>query len=97
MPDFIFENDAQLYLSDARGVYIPRDFVDSTKRECVTGVTDEDWEILKNPEHEQYWDTWCLFEDNAKITSPDTGIVYTLYQNGDLWLVPEGCDIPEHM
>ena len=45
MTEMTFENDAILLLSDARGQYIPRDFAREVKRECVTGVTEEDWAI----------------------------------------------------
>ena len=38
-----------LWLSDARGVYIPRDFANSfsNRAKDVTGVSDEDWAILE--------------------------------------------------
>lgn len=78
----------QLFLSDARGIYIPRDFAECVYRDKVTGVTDEDYAILANPEHEWYWEAWTEVLDNARITDTD-GTVYTLYQDGDLWLVPE--------
>lgn len=41
--------DMLLWLSDARGVYIPRDFAMSfaDRAKSVTGVSDEDWETLE--------------------------------------------------
>ena len=82
------------YADSARGVYIPQHFAESIKRENVTGVSDEDWNILElDPNDEDtpdyYWDVWNDAEQNARITRPDTGIVYALHQDGDLWLVPE--------
>lgn len=91
---FDLPDAAILYADSARGVYIPQHFAESIKRECVTGVSDEDWNMLAldpNDENtpEYYWDVWNDVEQNARITCPNTGIVYTLYQDGDLWLVPE--------
>jgi hypothetical protein len=96
---YTFEDDAILFLSDTRGVYIPRDFAQSIKRECVKGVSDEEWKILEaGPDYEEnefYWDVWNDVEQNAEITDPSNGIVYTIYQNGDCFLVPIDCEIPE--
>lgn len=81
-----------LWLSDARGIYIPRDFATSFRDRAkhVAGVTDEDWEILESgPDHEWYWETWSDVCDNALITD-DKGVKYTVYQDGDCWLIPDG-------
>ena len=83
-----------LWLDEARGVYIPRDFalcfIDRDK--AVTGVDPDDWAILEAcPEHELYWDTWQDVCDNAKVTETDS-TVYTLWQDGTLWLVEEGAE-----
>ncbi len=80
-----------LWLSDARGVYIPRDFVNSFADWAnVKNVSDEDKAILEaGPDHEWYWEAWdgvcrdCVVEDNS-------GNRYTVYQDGDCWLIPEG-------
>lgn len=88
-----------LYLDDHRGIYIPRDFATVTKRECVTGVDESDLDILRaGPDHDLYWDSWDMVCRDARVTDPRTGVVYTLYQDGALWLVPEGmewCDKTE--
>jgi len=39
---------------------------------------------------EFYWDIWQTVLDDAVLTDPKDGARYTLYQNDDLWLVPEG-------
>jgi hypothetical protein len=82
-----------LWLSDARGQYIPRDFATSFKdRTNVSGVSDEDWKVLEaGPDHEHYWDAWSNVCDNAEITD-ENGVKFTVYQNGDCWLVPEGME-----
>lgn len=81
--------NAKLYLSDARGIYIPRDFAQGTKRECVANVNDEDWQtLLAGPDHEWYWEAWETVLDRATLTDPTSGEQFTLYQDGDLWLLP---------
>lgn len=91
---FDLPESAILFADSARGVYIPQHFAESIKREQVTGVSDEDWTILElDPNDEDtpdwYWDVWHDVEQKARVTCPKTGIVYALYQDGDLWLVPE--------
>lgn len=86
-----------LWLSDARGVYIPRDFAKSfvDRAKSVSGVTDEDWATLEaGPdyiENEGYWDTWTSVCDNAIVTD-EHGHQYHIYQEGDCWLVPVGME-----
>ena len=84
-------NGSLLYLMDARGVYIPQNFAEHTRRECVTNVTDSDWQcLLDGPtaENEWYWEAWNNVLSNARVTDPKSGTVYTVYQDGDCWLVP---------
>jgi hypothetical protein len=87
--------DLLLWLSDARGQYIPRDFAESfaDRAKSVRGVSDENWDILSDPKHEHYWDAWQDVCDNATVH--DGEIMYRLYQDGDLWLVPEGMEFNE--
>lgn len=84
--------DILLWLSDSRGVYIPRDFALSfqNRERDVTGVDADEWAILEaGPDHEHYCDVWSDVEQRAIVTD-ENGMKYRLYQNGDLWLVPEG-------
>lgn len=78
-----------LFLSDARGIYIPRDFADDIRHELVENVDEETWETLSNPDHEWYWDAWQDVCDSAIITDDD-GIKWTIHQDGDCWLIPVG-------
>ena len=83
-----------LWLSDARGICIPRDFAASfaDRAKSVSGVSDEDWSILEaGPDHEWYWEAWAKVCDNAKVTD-DKGNAYFVYQDGDCWLVPVGME-----
>ena len=73
-----------LILSDARGIYIPRDFVASV--DCSAwGISPQDAKTLENPENAGYWDSWADVLDNAKYVSGD-GDVYRLWQDGDLFI-----------
>lgn len=74
----------ELLLSDARGVYIPRDFVtefDLSKFENLPN----DMHLCSDPEFEHYWDIWQDALDSATYTKD--GNVWRLHQDGDLWLV----------
>ena len=82
-----------LLLSDARGQYIPRDFAREVKRECVSGISADEWETLEaGPDHEWYWETWNDVERNAVITDSTTGIQYHIMQDGDCWLIEKGAE-----
>ena len=69
-----------LLLSDARGIYIPRDFMDFENWQGVTGWQREQ---LQDPENEFYWDAWSDVLNNA--TYEKDGYTYQLMQDGDLW------------
>lgn len=85
--------DMLLWLSDARGIYIPRDFAQSfaDRSKHVSGVSEEEWQILEQPDHEHYWDVWNDVEQSAIVTD-ENGVKFRLYQDGDLWLVPDGME-----
>ena len=90
------ETEPLLYLDGSRGIYIPQDFALETKRECIEGVDDEALAILKEgPEHDFYWEAWDEVLDNAVLTDPVSKQHFTLHQDDDLWLVPEGYEFPE--
>lgn len=95
MANAIFETGSMmLWLSDARGIYIPRDFANSftDRAKSVAGVSEKQWEILEaGPDHEWYWETWDEVCNNAVITD-DEGVKYFVHQDGDCWLVPEGME-----
>jgi hypothetical protein len=86
---------AILLLSDARGVYIPRDFTSAVDFTHTTNITPDDWAILSiGPDHKEYWEAWQTILDNAIVT--DTGgNEYYLHQDGDLWAIPVGVNLSE--
>ena len=72
-------------LSDARGQYIPRDFIanfDITQ----WGIDPNSWEAntcAAGPDAPDYWDAWRCILDKAEFKEgPHT---WTLHQDGDLW------------
>lgn len=86
-----------LWLSDARGIYLPQDFADSfaDRSQFVSGVSDEDWEILESgPDHEWYWEAWEDVLNSARVKD-DKGFLYFVYQDGDCWLIPDGMEWSE--
>lgn len=86
---------SKLFYDGNRGQYIPQHFAQDIKRECVEGVSDDQYEILEaGPEHEWYWETWDEVLNNALVVDFD-GVKYTLYQDGDVWLVPIDAEWPE--
>lgn len=88
----LLPEEAELFADSARGIYIPQHFAEAVKRDLVTGVTEDDWRILEaGPEHELYWEAWNDVEQRAVVHAPG-GIDYYLYQDMDLWLVPEKPD-----
>lgn len=69
-------------LSDARGVYIPRDFLDLEHFKAQ--LSEREIQVLSDPEHEFYWETWDSILNRDFIVNGET---WTLYQDGDLWAV----------
>ena len=85
---FNLPDTAILFASDRHGIYIPQYFAESVDRTKLSGVSDEDLDILlSGPDHEHYWDAWNDVEQCAILTD-DNGVTYSMYQDGDLWLVP---------
>jgi len=82
-----------ILLSDSRGVYIPRDFVDLLSpeekeyQERKNGIDPETWEDLSDPENENYWEAWQELEGSF-VSENGTRI----YQNGDLYEISKEMD-----
>ncbi len=87
-----FLENAELLIDGNRGIYIPQlfakaalsgEFILRNKQQL-----QEELSILANgPEEEEYWEAWEEVLDTAILL--DGGQQYTLYQEGDLWAVPE--------
>ena len=84
--------DTVLFLSDTRGIYIPRDFARCIKREALSGVSADDMAILESgPDSEWYWEAWDSVCNSAIITD-ENGTKFRIFQDGDCWLVPDGME-----
>jgi hypothetical protein len=96
--DYQIPEDSFLFLDSHHGTYIPQLFIEQIRPECLSGVSDEDIAILKaGHDHEDYWEAWHSVLDHAIVTNVHGGIPhknarFTLYQDGDLWLVPENAE-----
>ena len=80
-------NAIRLLLNDARGIYIPRDFIeifDTVKWNI--DLSDYQRETLASPSNEGYWDTWECILNDARYTDIE-GNSYRLYQDGDLFAI----------
>jgi hypothetical protein len=94
MEDLDLQN-AILFADASRGIYIPQYFaktlVDDAEVEFIYhGIYH--WDTVKpilldGPDHPEYDEAWEFVLDNARVHH--RGKVYSLYQDGDLWLVPE--------
>lgn len=90
IPDFPKMPEEILYADSARGIYIPQHFAESVDRSKLSGVSKGDLNtLLGEPDQDYYWDTWASVCDDAILTDSN-GQQWTLYQDGDLWLVPLG-------
>ena len=78
-------NGLQLLLSDARGVYIPRDFCQNFDL-CQWHVDNKYTHLLSSPDNEWYWDYWDVVCSNAYFVD-ELGNKWILLQDGDLWAV----------
>lgn len=83
--------ELELLLDGHHGVYIPQLFAqyygDKLKGQQPDISLDIDT-LLAGPDGEFYWEAWEGILDGEYLD--DNGNKFTLYQSGDLWLVPDG-------
>lgn len=76
-------------LSDARGVYIPRDFVANFDMgEWGLDFERDKWALdtcAAGPDEDGYWDAWDEILRVAEFKQGEN--VWRLHQDGDLWAV----------
>lgn len=80
----VISKGCQLLLSDARGVYIPRDFAEGF--DLNAWHIDFDVSALSDPDSDLYWDTWERVVSSAFLLDAE-GNCFTLHQDGDLWAI----------
>ena len=74
-----------LLLDGHRGIFIPQAF-----GQIITAdIQEEDRSVLQDgPDHEHYWDVWEDVLNTCTWTDAD-GVTWSLYQDNDLWAVPD--------
>jgi hypothetical protein len=90
-------DDSRLIIGDHWGIYIPQRFCDGMDATDADRINVDilDVQVCQSgPDHPYYWDVWQSILDSAEITDRN-GQRWGLYQNGDLFEYPIGCDIPE--
>ncbi len=75
----------QEIIDSHHGIYIPKIFNDFMGWE--KGISSEDVEILNNPDHEFYWEVWEMVLNNAEFEHKESGLIWNLSQEGDLFAV----------
>jgi hypothetical protein len=78
----------ELLLSDARGIYIPRDFVQCFDSKAWHLKSEDIRALLKSPDSHYYWDVWDHVLSFAYFVD-DKDRTWRLYQEGDLFAI---CD-----
>ncbi len=74
----------QCLLIDSRhGIYVPKRFAEDFDHSKWQGLDKVDWNVLKNPDHEWYWEEWETVLNNG--TCLQDRYTYRLHQDGDLW------------
>ena len=78
-------------LSDARGIYLPRDAAETLDWTQFPDVKAEDLDVLRaGPDAQFYWDAWQDVLDRAETKDGDV-----LHQDGDLWLIRKDAAIED--
>lgn len=87
-----------LLIDSAAGIYVPKRFATNFAMDAW-GVSQEDADILSDPDHDEYWDVWTEVLDHAHHTDEDGALWHLHHDDGDgdggLFAVPEGYKYPE--
>jgi len=81
-----------LVLLDAHGVYIPQLWcsdIDQAQAEAIGANWQDVQTCQAGPDTDWYWEAWDSILDSVQVTD-ENGVRWTLFQNGDLWEVPDG-------
>jgi len=80
--------NAELLIDNHHGIYIPQIFAEFCDTADWHVSADDAAVLLAGPDHADYWDTWDHVLGTAYYLADD-GRRFTLWQDGDLWAVPE--------
>lgn len=90
------DTDCRFLLSDSHGIYIPQLWAQSlSEKDCDDfSVSWEDVKLCQSgPDEPLYWEAWQSILDNAEYKEDRE--MWRLIQNGDLFAVRAGAEIPE--
>lgn len=84
-----------LLIDGAHGIHVPMHFAYNNYDLRIYGLSDENQRILQlGPNNnDDYWDVWQWALDNVVIWMDNQ--YYDLYQDQDLWLIPQGIEPQE--
>lgn len=87
--------NTMLLVSDHYGIYAWQHMFESYNK-AISGVSDEDRDIiLAGPDHPEYFDTIEFIESNIRLTD-DNGDKWCIQQDGDIWAIREGYELPDY-
>lgn len=89
--------EPRLVLLDSHGVYIPQLWCAGITADEAAQIGVSLWAIetcQQGPDADSYWDAWIEILDSATMTD-DAGTVWRLWQDGDLWELPDGFEFPD--
>ena len=83
----------ELLIDGNRGIYIPQLFFEWYGHQVLNADDlSEELNEISNPNNEDYWDAWEDVLDKAEIEIK--GVKGQIYQDQDLWFVPDGEILP---
>lgn len=87
------KREPELLVDSHHGIYVPQYFAQAYDMRAWHVKPEDEKILLAGPDHEWYWDT-CDDVERYAWAYPVKGSrkKYTLYQDGDLWAIPEGFD-----
>ena len=93
------KKEIELLLDSNRGIYIPQQFAKhygpslyKNNKGMGKELRDDIGALLDGPDNDDYWDAWDSLLNREYIG--EDGTKFTLYQDDDLWLVPDGVTFP---
>jgi hypothetical protein len=90
-------SEPRLILSDSWGIYIPQMFVSDIGDDEAQTLGINLWALKQcqtGPDAPHYWEAWDEILRDCELRD-EAGTVWRLYQNGDLWEIPDGFCFPE--
>jgi hypothetical protein len=89
--------EPNLILLDSHGIYIPQLFCADLGDDEAQSLGINLWALKQcqtGPDSPHYWEAWNEILRDCELRD-ETGTVWRLHQNGDLWEIPDGFELPE--